>query len=44
MYGKKESPAKMGYGKSPAKMKGSFVSKHRAANSPLKKKSCKKKY
>ena len=42
MYGKKQSPAKMAYGKSPAKMKGSFVSKHCA--SPLKKKSCKKKY
>ena len=35
-----DSPAKMGYGKSPAKMKGSFMSKHCA--SPLKKKSCKK--
>lgn len=42
MYGKKESPAKMSYGKSPVKMKGSFVSKHGA--SPLQKKNCKKKY
>lgn len=44
MYGKKQSPVKMGYGKSPAKMKGSFVSKHCTPTSPLKKKSCKKKY
>ena len=42
MYGKKESPAKMSYGKSPVKKKGSFVSKHGA--SPLQKKGCKKKY
>ncbi len=41
MYAKK-SPAKMGYGKSPAKMKGSFVSKHCAKNTPLQKKGCKK--
>lgn len=41
-----DSPAKMGYGKSPAKMKGSFMSKHCQSGfaSPLKKKSCKKKY
>ncbi len=44
MYGKKESPAKMSYGKSPVKMKGSFVSKHCTPTSPLQKKGCKKKY
>jgi hypothetical protein len=44
MYGKKESPAKMSYGKSPVKKKGSFVSKHSAPTSPLQKKGCKKKY
>jgi hypothetical protein len=44
MYGKKESPAKMSYGKSPVKKKGSFVSKHCTPASPLQKKSCKKKY
>ncbi len=43
MYAK-TSPAKMGHGKSPAKMKGSFVSKHCATSSPLQKKGCKKKY
>ncbi len=39
-----DSPAKMGYGDSPVKMKGSFMSKHCQSSfgSPIKKKSCSK--